>query len=56
MTAAPAPVPARDAAPSGSTLLLLLKLRTFVALFVVFVFFAFAAPNFLSTANMVIMA
>lgn len=56
MTAAPASVPAREAPPSGSTLLLLLRLRTFVALFLVFVFFAFAAPNFLSTANMVIMA
>ncbi|KFB09325.1 ABC transporter permease [Nitratireductor basaltis] len=37
-------------------LLLLLKARTFIALILVFTFFAFAAPNFLSTANMVIMS
>jgi len=37
-------------------LLLLLKLRTFIALIVVFAFFAFAAPNFLSAANFVIMS
>lgn len=36
--------------------LLLLKLRTFIALIAVFAFFAFAAPNFLSTANFVIMS
>ena len=56
MTAAPAPVPMRPASAPGSTLLLLLKLRTFVALILVFGFFAFAAPNFLSTANLVIMS
>ena len=56
MTAAPVSAPAREAAPSGSTLLLLLRLRTFVALFLVFGFFAFAAPNFLSAANLVIMS
>ncbi|MGP9804853.1 ABC transporter permease [Paracoccus sp. NSM] len=51
------------AAPTGATrhqstqaLLVLLKARTFIALIVVFAFFAFAAPNFLSTANMVIMS
>lgn len=51
------------AAPAGATrhqsmhaLLVLLKARTFIALIVVFAFFAFAAPNFLSTANMVIMS
>ncbi|WP_245820656.1 ABC transporter permease [Flavimaricola marinus] len=35
---------------------MLLKARTFIALFLVFVFFAFNAPNFMSTANMVIMS
>ena len=39
-----------------AALLLLLKARTFIALFAVFVFFAFAAPNFLSVANMAILA
>jgi len=37
-------------------LLLLLKARTFIALIAVFLFFALAAPNFLSAANMVILA
>lgn len=41
---------------SQAGLLLLLKARTFIALILVFAFFAFAAPNFLSTANMVIMS
>ncbi|SFS68293.1 erythritol transport system permease protein [Sulfitobacter marinus] len=42
---------------SGSdALLLLLKARTFIALILVFVFFALHAPNFMSTANMVIMS
>ncbi len=51
------------AAPSPATpmggdafLLLLLRLRTFIALIAVFAFFAMAAPNFLSAANMVILA
>lgn len=39
-----------------STLLILLKARTFIALILVFAFFAFAAPNFLSAANFVIMS
>jgi len=43
-------------AGSGNLLLLLLKLRTFIALIAVFAFFAFAAPNFLSAANFVIMS
>ena len=47
--------PKREAV-SGSTLLLILKARTFIALIVVFVFFAVMAPNFLSAANMVIMS
>lgn len=49
-------VPLRDSAASGNALLVLLKLRTFIALIAVFVFFAFAAPNFVSAANMVIMS
>ncbi len=48
--------PAPRTSVSGSSLLLLLKLRTFIALFVVFGYFAFAAPNFLSMATMIIMA
>jgi len=41
---------------SGSALLTLMKLRTFIALFAVFVFFSFAAPNFLSAANLILMS
>lgn len=41
---------------SGSALLLLLKARTFIALILVVLFFSIAAPNFLSTANLVIMS
>jgi predicted ABC-type sugar transport system permease subunit len=37
-------------------LLLLLQARTFVALIVVFVFFSIAAPNFLSTANAILIS
>ncbi|WP_099867563.1 ABC transporter permease [Pararhizobium haloflavum] len=44
------------AASRQSLLLLILKMRTFIALIAVFTFFAFAAPNFLSTANFVIMS
>lgn len=47
------------AAPGGndaSLVLLLLKARTFIALIAVIVFFSFAAPNFLSTANLIIMS
>ncbi|MBJ6133849.1 ABC transporter permease [Ochrobactrum sp. Q0168] len=40
----------------GSALLTLMKLRTFIALFAVFIFFSFAAPNFLSTANLILMS
>lgn len=40
----------------ANALLILLKARTFIALILVFAFFAFNAPNFLSTANMVIMS
>lgn len=48
--------PARSGPSSTQALLMLLKARTFIALILVFAFFAFAAPNFLSTANMVIMS
>jgi len=41
---------------SGSILLTLMKLRTFIALFAVIIFFSFFAPNFLSTANMILMS
>ena len=41
---------------SSDALLILLKARTFIALILVFVFFALNAPNFMSTANMVIMS
>ncbi|PYF09768.1 erythritol transport system permease protein [Rhodobacter viridis] len=52
MTAAPASTPAQ-----GSPLLLtLLQARTYLALILVFGFFAFMAPNFLSVANSVIVA
>lgn len=37
-------------------LLMLLKARTFVALILVFAYFAFAAPNFLSVANAVLIS
>jgi erythritol transport system permease protein len=39
-----------------AALLTLLRLRTFVALILVFAFFTFAAPNFLSAGNVVIMS
>ena len=44
--------------PSGrrSMALYLMRLRTFIALFAVLIFFAFAAPNFLSAANLVLMS
>jgi erythritol transport system permease protein len=41
---------------SGSVLLTIMKLRTFIALIAVLVFFSFAAPNFLSTANWILMS
>jgi erythritol transport system permease protein len=43
-------------AGAGSITLNLMKLRTFIALFAVLVFFSIAAPNFLSTANLILMA
>lgn len=41
---------------SGSLLLTLMKLRTFIALFAVIVFFSIFAPNFLSAANIILMS
>jgi erythritol transport system permease protein len=55
MTTAERTVPRRDRA-GGSLALSLLKLRTFIALFAVLIFFSLAAPNFLSTANAVLIA
>lgn len=52
-------IPAKAAAPSasgGSVLLTLMKARTFIALIAVLVFFSIAAPNFLSTANLILMS
>ncbi|MDQ0473170.1 ABC transporter permease [Labrys wisconsinensis] len=46
----------QPAAGGGSLALNLMKLRTFIALFAVLIFFSFAAPNFLSTANLVLMS
>ena len=47
----------RAANAVGSSLTLnLMRLRTFIALFAVVLFFSFAAPNFLSAANLVLMS
>jgi erythritol transport system permease protein len=46
----------RQRAGSGSIALNLMKLRTFIALFAVLAFFSVAAPNFLSAANLILMA
>ena len=55
MTAVPQPIP--SAGPSGGTwLLTLMKLRTFIALFAVLIVFTILAPNFMSTANLILMA
>ena len=50
--------PLQKYAPSGagSIALNLMKLRTFIALFAVLVFFSLAAPNFLSAANLILMS
>ena len=50
---------ATDVSPksgNSSALLLILKLRTFIALIAVTLFFAFMAPNFVSVANAVIIS
>ena len=52
-------IPAQAAAPSfsgGSMLLTLMKLRTFIALIGVTVFFSIAAPNFLSAGNLILVS
>lgn len=48
--------PAPDAKGQSTALLLLLKLRTFIALIAVVVFFSAMAPNFVSVGNAVIVA
>ncbi|ESZ30102.1 MULTISPECIES: ABC transporter permease [unclassified Mesorhizobium] len=55
MTDIPAKAAAHSAS-SGSVLLTLMKLRTFIALIAVLIFFSIAAPNFLSTANLILMS
>ena len=45
-----------DPSVRRSMTLYLMRLRTFIALFAVLIFFAFAAPNFLSAANLVLMS
>ncbi|MBX9458703.1 MAG: ABC transporter permease [Rhizobium sp.] len=47
---------ANDSLTSGNILLTVMKLRTFIALFAVIIFFSIFAPNFLSTANMILMS
>lgn len=47
---------ANDSLASGNFLLTVMKLRTFIALFAVIIFFSIFAPNFLSTANMILMS
>jgi erythritol transport system permease protein len=52
-------IPAKAASSSvssGSLLLTLMKARTFIALIAVLIFFSIAAPNFLSTANLILMS
>jgi erythritol transport system permease protein len=46
----------RSPGGGGSLALSLMKLRTFIALFAVLIFFSLAAPNFLSTANLILMS
>jgi erythritol transport system permease protein len=55
MTTASSPA-ATDGLTGGSLLLTLMKLRTFIALFAVIIVFSVLAPNFLSTANMILMS
>jgi erythritol transport system permease protein len=50
------PLVGQESLGSGSLTLNLMKLRTFIALFAVLVFFALAAPNFLSAANLILMS
>ena len=46
----------RANAKAGSLTLNLMRLRTFIALFAVILYFSFAAPNFLSAENLVLMS
>jgi erythritol transport system permease protein len=55
MTTATQPA-ATSGLASGNFLLTVMKLRTFIALFAVIIFFSIFAPNFLSTANMILMS
>ncbi|WP_131113219.1 ABC transporter permease [Lichenihabitans psoromatis] len=55
MTAVPQANP-RASATSGSLLLNVMKLRTFIALFAVLIVFSILAPNFMSSANLILMA
>src|SRR3954467_2660408 len=55
MTDIPAKAEATPTA-SGSLLLTLMKARTFIALIAVVLFFSFAVPTFLSTANLILMS
>jgi erythritol transport system permease protein len=55
MTAVPQANP-RSSGGSGSLLLNVMKLRTFIALFAVLIVFTILAPNFMSGANMILMA
>jgi erythritol transport system permease protein len=50
------PIAARQTPPTGSLALNLMKLRTFIALFAVILFFYFALPNFLDQANLILMS
>lgn len=50
------PLPVAPARSRDSAMLLLLQLRTFIALFLVVAFFAVMAPNFLSAGNALIMS
>lgn len=50
------PAASSSSVPSGSLLLTLMKARTFIALIAVLTFFSIAAPNFLSTANLILMS
>src|SRR5689334_4751836 len=50
------PIAARQTPPTGSLALNLMKLRTFIALFAVILFFYVALPNFLDQANLILMS
>ena len=56
MTTATQTAAAGNSLSTGAALLTLMKLRTFIALFAVIIFFSIFAPNFLSTANMILMS